>query len=123
MQSPLTVTQLQPAAIHPGRRSFPVELCSCILRQSLFTNTVSLCIGVGFADQSMGSSAGHKAPSDKRERKQRGIGITSFSESRAILARRRTLTAKLYPLSPLKDTVGLDSARFNQGRTEEITDC
>lgn len=37
-----------------------------------------LCAGSCFADQWMGSSSGHKAPQIKRERKQRGIGITSF---------------------------------------------
>lgn len=92
-----------------------------------------------------------QSPSDKRERKQRGIGITSFrwpSTEREKKERRRgekdserlrhiillslkvraglsmygcggwghALTAQPYLLSPVKDIVGLDSARFNQGR-------
>lgn len=44
MWPPLTVKQLQPAAIRPGRRPFPVELSSRILRQSPSTNTYTVTV-------------------------------------------------------------------------------
>lgn len=98
-----------------------------------------------------------QSPSDKRGRKQRGIGITSFrwpsTETERGKRERQggekdyerlrhiillslivraglsmhgcgcwghTLTTEPYLLSPLRDTVELDSARFNHSRTGDL---
>lgn len=94
-----------------------------------------------------------QSPSDKRQRNNRGIGITSFGwpsierekghageetyservrhliplslTGKAGLpvhgygCRGHAQAARAYPLSPLKDTAGADSARLNQGLTAD----